>query len=196
MRFKSLAMLFLPTTLMIPAMLAMAQDKRIGAPPGPLELDLGYSYLRTNAPPGGCGCFSLNGGSLGLAWPVARNRFAMAAEMNIVNQPDALKAGNSLTLSTYLAGARYRPLTKGRWQPWVEAMIGAALASGTLTTASGAGTPSAAFAAQAGGGLDMGLNKRLALRLVRIDYLPTVFNNGSNDHQNNLRLGAGVILRF
>ena len=28
-----------------------------------IELGANYNYARTNAPPGGCGCFSLNGGS-------------------------------------------------------------------------------------------------------------------------------------
>jgi hypothetical protein len=32
--------------------------------------------------------------------------------------------------------------------------------------------------------------------LVEADYLVTTFDNGSNNHQNNLRVGAGVVLRF
>jgi hypothetical protein len=29
----------------------------------PFEVSLGYSYVRANASPGQCGCFSMNGGS-------------------------------------------------------------------------------------------------------------------------------------
>ena len=35
-----------------------ASDKPLRA-----ELALGYTYLRRNAPPGGCGCFNVNGRS-------------------------------------------------------------------------------------------------------------------------------------
>jgi peptidoglycan-associated lipoprotein len=31
------------------------------------ELALGYTYMHSNAPPCGCGCFNLNGGSATVA---------------------------------------------------------------------------------------------------------------------------------
>lgn len=41
-----------------------------------------------------------------------------------------------------------------------------------------------------GGGLDLRVSKRVALRLVQADYNPTFFGRG---HQNNFRLSFGVV---
>jgi len=46
------------------------------------------------------------------------------------------------------------------------------------------------------GGLDIGLTRHIALRVFEADYYLTRFDNGVNDHQNNLRIAAGVIIRF
>jgi hypothetical protein len=53
-----------------------------------------------------------------------------------------------------------------------------------------------AFAMTAGGGLDIGFTPHIALRAFEADYYLTRFENGTNDHQNNLRLGAGVMVRL
>jgi hypothetical protein len=60
----------------------------------------------------------------------------------------------------------------------------------------GAGNAGAAFAADFGGGVDLSLNRRFSLRLIQADYLLTTFDNGSNNHQNNLRISAGVVIHF
>jgi hypothetical protein len=75
-------------------------------------------------------------------------------------------------------------------------MIGAGHASGRLIASSRATIPSMALAGQSGGGLDLRLNQRVALRLFRIDRVPATFNNGGNNRQNNFRLGAGVAFRL
>jgi hypothetical protein len=48
----------------------------------------------------------------------------------------------------------------------------------------------------AGGGLDIGLTRHIAVRAFEADYYLTRFDNGVNDHQNNLRIAAGVVIRF
>ena len=60
---------------------------------------------------------------------------------------------------------------------------------------SGIPGPSNAFAA-AGGGVDFQFSHIFAIRLIQADYYYTRFPNGVNDHQNNLRIGAGVFVRF
>jgi len=47
-----------------------------------------------------------------------------------------------------------------------------------------------------GGGFDYRLSRRLSLRPIQADYLFTHFPNGTNDHQNNLRLTTGLAVRF
>jgi peptidoglycan-associated lipoprotein len=47
-----------------------------------------------------------------------------------------------------------------------------------------------------GGGLDIRLTRHLSLRPGELDYFYTRFPNGGNDHQNNLRVAAGMSYRF
>ena len=49
------------------------------------------------------------------------------------------------------------------------------------------------FALALGGGLDVTVNDRLAIRVVQIDYLRTSFFDGT---QNKGRIAAGIVLRF
>ena len=164
----------------------------------PLELALTYNWARSNAPPGGCGCFSLNGASLQLAWPVKAKGLAFTASLAVVNQPSALSTGNSLTLGTFLLGAQYR-LAKAdsRWQPFAEVLAGGARASGKMIASNRAAEGAdLTFAGEAGGGRDFRLSRRWLLRAVQVDYLADTVNNGSNNHQNILRVNTGVALRF
>jgi peptidoglycan-associated lipoprotein len=163
------------------------------------ELALGYSYLHSNAPPGGCGCFNLNGGSGTFAWPVKPGSFALVGDVTAVHAGAAAGTGDNLTLSAFTAGARYLPRL-GRWpvQPYGQALVGLAHSSGTLVqgTNPAAQNAGAAFAANLGGGLDLRASRRFSVRLIEADYLVTTFDNGVNNHQNNLRIGAGLVVRF
>ncbi|MGA8939799.1 MAG: outer membrane beta-barrel protein [Acidobacteriaceae bacterium] len=163
------------------------------------ELALEYTYLHSNLPPGGCGCFAMNGGSAQFAWPILNSGFSVAADATIATQSNTAASGYSLTLSTFTAGTRYRPAQlHGAWQPFGELLAGGSHASGTLASGANpaAGNASFAFAMMTGGGIDLRINSHFSLRLAQADYLLTTFDNGSNNHQNNLRLSAGVVLRF
>jgi hypothetical protein len=83
-------------------------------------------------------------------------------------------------------------------QPFGQVLAGLARSSGTLVQGSppGAGNAGAAFPANLGGGLDLSASRRFSIRLVEADYLLTTFDNGSNNHQNNLRISAGVVIHF
>ena len=182
---------------------AVAQSDAQPAPatdkPFRAELELGYSYLRSNAPPGGCGCFNLNGGNATFAWPVHTGSFALAGDVTVAHAGSAANTGDSLTLSTFTAGGRYSPhVSHSPLQPFGQALVGLAHSSGTLVAGAnpGAANAGAAFAANLGGGLDLSASRRFSIRLIEADYLVTTFNNGANNHQNNLRIGAGVVLHF
>ncbi len=163
------------------------------------ELAVQYNYERSNAPPGGCTCFSLNGASASFAWPVKPGGFALVGDVGVAHAGSITSSGLSLTLSTFTAGTRYLPrLGASKVQPFGQVLVGFAhsggtLVSGTNTSVSNAG---AAFAATMGGGVDLRLNRRFSVRMVEADYLLTTFKNGDNDHQNNLRLSAGAVFHF
>lgn len=61
----------------------------------------------------------------------------------------------------------------------------------------GAAYPRAnSFQAGAGGGLEFSLRGSLFLRLPQVEYLYTSFPNNSTGWRNNLRIGAGISIRF
>jgi outer membrane immunogenic protein len=163
------------------------------------ELALDYSYLRSNAPQGNCGCFNMNGGSATFAWPLGSGKFALTGNVTIAHAGTVSTSGDNLTLSTFTAGMRYLPPMKSRlFQPFGQALLGFAHSSGTLVQGAnpGAANAGAAFAGNFGGGLDLRVNPRFSIRLVEADYLLTTFDNGTNNHQNNLRISAGVVIHF
>jgi hypothetical protein len=102
-------------------------------------------------------------------------------------------------MSTYTAGMRYSPkLGHSVLQPFGQALVGLGHASGTLVNGTGTnvGNAGAAFASIMGGGADWRLSRRWSIRLAEVDYLLTTFDNGGNNHQNNLRINTGVVVRF
>jgi peptidoglycan-associated lipoprotein len=180
---------------------AAAQLSQAPPPERPMRSDLAvdYSYLRSNAPPGGCTCFNLNGVSVNIAFPALPGRFALVGDLTIDNVSKVNTSGYSLTLSTFTVGARYLPkLRHSPFQPFAQIMAGGAHASGSLTLPPNplAQNATLSFAASIGGGLDVHLNKRFGIRLAQADYYPTTFDNGSNNHQNNFRLSAGAVIHF
>lgn len=163
------------------------------------DLALGYTYLHSNAPPGGCGCFNLNGGNATFAWPLGSGQFALAGDVTIAHAATVTTSGDNLTLSTFTAGVRYLPpLRLSSLQPFGQVLLGLAHSSGTLVRGSnpGAANAGAAFAGNFGGGLDLHATARFSVRLVEADYLLTSFDNGSNNHQNDLRISAGAVIHF
>jgi len=158
---------------------------------------LTYHWVRTNAQPGDCGCFGLNGGGVSASWNF-RPRWALVTEMSGEYAGKGSSSGNSLTLISYLAGVRYR--SSSRWpsrtyvmQPFAELLAGAAHSSGGIA---GAAEGTTAFATRMGGGIDLPVSSRFAIRVVQIDYDLTGFRNTVNDHQNNLLVAAGLTFRW
>jgi outer membrane immunogenic protein len=161
-----------------------------------LEVGADYNYVRSNVPAGSCGCFGLNGGSGWVAFKFSRS-LGVVAEIASQTASNISSTGADLTLTSFLAGPRYTFTHAGRFAPFAQVLVGGAHAGGTLAPGS-SGLPgsSNAFAMTAGGGLDIGLTRHIAVRAFEADYYLTRFDNGVNDHQNNLRIEAGVVIRF
>ena len=163
---------------------------------GRFEVGADYNFLRSNAPPGGCGCFGMNGGDGWAGW-----RFAN--ELSAVVQVGAERASGingtsaDLTLLAFMGGPRLKLRQTRLIQPFAQALFGGAHASGLLTPAStGVAGSATVFALTAGGGLDLRPGHLFSIRAVEVDYLYTQFNNGVNQRQNNLRVSAGVFFHF
>jgi len=47
-----------------------------------------------------------------------------------------------------------------------------------------------------GGSLLLPLGRRLFIRVAQVEYLSSWLSNEGNNHQNNIRFGAGFVLRI
>jgi peptidoglycan-associated lipoprotein len=161
------------------------------------ELAFDYSYVHTNAPPGGCGCFSMNGGGGSYAYHFGP-QFAMVADVEAVHASKIDGTSADLTLTSFLAGPRFyyrRPAA--RLVPYGQILLGAVRGTGGLAAANSNGEPSSAvFGSTLGGGLEYNLSHSFTLRVVEVDYFVTTFDNMVNGRQNNLRVTAGAAYHF
>jgi len=161
-----------------------------------MQLGVNYDYVGANAPPGGCGCFSLNGGSGWFGYNFDRS-LALVGEVSGSHAGNINGTPSDLTLTSYLFGPRYSRQFKNRLLPFAQVLLGGAHASGALTPSpSGVASSANSFAMTLGGGLDIRMGHRLALRPLQADYYLTRFPNGVNGHQNNFRLAAGIVFYF
>ena len=164
--------------------------------PRSFEIGANYNFVHTNVPPGGCGCFSLEGGSVWASYGFTQT-FSAVGEVAVQHSSNVGGSGQSLLLTSYTIGSRYTFATRGRFQPFGQVLVGGVHAGGSFAPGAG-GFPgsSNSVAVLAGGGLNFGLNRYLWLRAFQADYYLTHFANGINNHQNNLRISAGFVVRF
>jgi len=165
-----------------------------------VEVALGYTYVRARSVvPGGC-CFNMNGGSASVA--VGINRWlSLAGEFGGYYTGNVQGTGNSLSVFPFIFGPRFSYRRNDRVTPFAQGLFGGGHAGGTLYTQafqSGAAPPSArtAFAMAVGGGLDVNVTQRWAIRAFQADWFFTEFPNGASDHEHNFRLTTGVVMRF
>lgn len=159
------------------------------------EAAVTYNWVHTNAPPDGCGCFSMNGASGSFAFRLTHS-ISLVGEAGGVTTGNVDATGLDLTLSDYLAGARYSLRRSSRWTPFAQVLLGAAHASGGLSPSELGIGSSTAFAMTAGGGLDFNINHHFAVRAFQTDYYLTLLPNLADDHQNNFRFSTGIVYRF
>jgi len=171
---------------------AAAQDKfHFGAP----VITLTYAPEEAKAAGVSCGCFWLQGGAADVAFPLYKG-LSVAAAFTGADKSN-ITPGVNLAKIAYLAGPRYAFGSSHSTQLFGEALFGAAHAFNGVFPAPGAPTSTAnSFAAQIGGGLDIGLTKGFALRALQIDYVRTALPNNGANTQNDLRLAVGLSYRF
>jgi outer membrane immunogenic protein len=190
---RSIALL---TGLLLGATTA-AMGQAVSSPTAGGDVALTYHWVRSNTQPADCGCFGLNGGGISASWHFSE-KWAAVAEVSGEHADDGPSTGNSLTLVSYFAGARYmlpQPWQHGSHspQPFAQVLVGAAHAGGGIA---GAGDGTIAFASRVGGGIDVPLTLHFAIRALQVDYDLTNFQNSTNNHQNNLLVGAGIVYRW
>jgi hypothetical protein len=146
------------------------------------ELSGGYSNLWAHF---NGSSFRLNGGNLSLAENV-NSWFGGRFELNAFQGPEAGLNVSAITL-TYGPVFTYR--RSDRVVPFAHVQVGGIYGSrGYL----GISQNAFKFALASGGGVDLGINRRFAVR-VQADYLMTQF---LGLRQNNLQTSVGLVYRF
>jgi opacity protein-like surface antigen len=176
-----------------------------------VELFLGYSYLHAMPASDENRMVWLNGGSTSIAFNFNRHLGLVGDFGGFADSEVKLNIGNSSSVVdsdgkayTYLVGPRFSFRNHTRVTPFVQALFGGMHASEVLlSNCSGSGcTPlpkENKFAMTAGGGLDIGVSRHVAIRLVQAEYLMTSFKNlgtGADARQNDMRLSSGIVFRF
>jgi hypothetical protein len=165
------------------------------------EIAVDYSFMRANATPGQCGCFNLNGGSAEFAIHLYRN-FSAVADITGDHAGTTSVSGQSLSLLSYTGGPRFsypvRPSQRTRITPFVQGLVGTVHGfdapfpngSGTLSNSANA------LAILVGGGIDIAVSHRFAIRAVQVDYGLNHLPDNANNSENLLRISTGVIFRI
>ena len=89
------------------------------------ELGANYNYFHANAPPGQCGCFSLNGGSGTVIYNVT-SRWAAVADLTLGHAGNVNNSGQNITIFNYLFGPRYTRRMRSRFVPYGQILLGGA----------------------------------------------------------------------
>ncbi len=155
------------------------------------EIGLNYSYIHANAPPGQCGCFSLNGGSATAILNV-RPRLSIVADVAVAHANHVNGTQQNITIINYLFGPRYSRRSSGRFVPYAQVLFGGAKEKVNFQFVINRN----AFGLAAGGGVTTRLSRRIGFNIVQVDYIYTRIPNGNNNSQNDTRVGTGLIYRF
>jgi opacity protein-like surface antigen len=97
----------------------------------------------------------------------------------------------------FLGGVQFAARNQRRVRPFAHALVGASLFRGLTSDRSPAGNvftidDATSFAMAFGGGLDVRVSERVAVRIIQADYAPTFFGAG---RQDNFRLSFGVVFK-
>lgn len=145
-----------------------------------LEVSAGYSY--TNFRSDTIVTADCNGGYVSLAGN-------FTDWLGVTGGVDICKVSSGSTATTYMVGPKFAYRKCCRVTPFADALLGRVHVSSGFPSVTGA---AGSFAFKVGGGIDLAVTCRIAIRLIEADYLLTRLNSAS---QNNFRLSAGIVLR-
>lgn len=188
----------LRTSLLLGAVSITAiASARAQAPASGHEVDLAVTYLsaRSNLTPGQF--FWQQGGDAELS---ATFYHGLGLAMNIAGSEAQNIAGSGVDLNMVTAtfGPRYtQTLPSHKLAVFGQGLIGVSNAwNSVFPETTGATTDANSFALQVGGGVDLRLTRHWAVRPIQADWVRTDLPNATTNVQNNLRLGAGIVLRI
>jgi outer membrane immunogenic protein len=156
-----------------------------------LEFGFGYTYMHSNAPPSGCGCFSLNGG-YGSMIVHSVHGIALVADLSSARAGNVNGTTQNITVFDALFGPRYYYHPERHYTPYVQALIGGTEEGSNYLAVQGA----TSFAASGGGGVNMRLSRYWGWNIGEVDYVYSRLPNAGNDRQSDLRVSTGITFRL
>ncbi len=160
-----------------------------------LEAYGGYYYARFNVNASAAGgapseTFNGNGGGGQLEYN-ANNWLGVVGDMAGYGATATTNGALVGGAFTYLFGPRVN-FRRGKVTPFAQTLFG-----GILTT-DGIGHSGYEnnFAMTAGGGIDFKVSRHVSVRPVQAEYFMTKIPDGLNNRQDNLRIGAGIVVRL
>ena len=193
-----------------------------------VETSPAFMYIHTSPVLGASQSFNCAGGGGTIAYNIS-SMFGIAADLGgckVYGLNNTFGIGSRVQGNefTYLFGPRITFRSSSAFRPFVEVNFGGervsiSCSNGNLGNACGSILPAQlaalpavanstattfsknAFAMTAGGGFDIKLSKKIALRLVQVEYLYTRFGNScafpicsQNNNQNSFRLKSGIVI--
>lgn len=160
------------------------------------ELATGYSYIRIEGS-------DLHGWNVSLAGNVNRNLGIVVDVAGNYNSEESTIGtaitSSDLTLTSVMAGFRVSERSHGIFTPFAHALFGMVRVNADLTVNQSGTTPSTStndvtgFSTAIGGGLDIAIGQRVALRLFQGDYL-LIRSDGFK--REGARISTGIVWRF
>lgn len=158
---------------------------------GRMEVGANYNFFHANAPPGHCGCFSLNGGSGTFVYNLTP-AWGAVADIMVAHASNVNNSGQNITIFNYLFGPRYSVRRFNRFVPYAQVMLGGAKEDVNFQFTINRN----AFGFLGGGGVTTTLKPRLGLTIIEADWIHTRIPNAVNDRQNDIRIVTGITYRF
>lgn len=194
--FPSAVPAFIVAGILMATVSAAAQRSPQAFGPAPsLEVAVTYNAARGAGVAGDH--FWMQGGSAQLEGRFYRG-WGLAADVGGLHVANINSTGVGLDMVTATFGPRYTWSPKhARWSVFAQGLAGEAFGMNSIFPGPlAASSTSNSFAIKAGGGLNIALSRHFALRAIEADYLSTRFANTTNNEQNNVALGAGLVLRL
>jgi hypothetical protein len=167
--------------------------------PAASRLDLAFTYNAQDSNLTSGNKFWMQGGSVQMTDTLTR-RFGLTADLSGTGSGKISPSGAGLTLLTITVGPTYSltfPRHKEAQRPvrfFGEALAGLANGfSSVFPGTQGAQSTARSLAVKMGGGMDIDLTPRIAVRVLQADWLRTQLPNGASNVQNNLQVGAGIV---
>jgi hypothetical protein len=163
--------------------------------PASTSFDVAVTYIASRAGVISDNSFWMQGGSVQMHGRFWRG-LGVVADVAGLHTKSINHSGVGLDLVTATFGPRYSWSPRGaRYSLFGQALAGEANGiNSTFPGISRAVSAADSLAVQLGGGINLAVKRHLAIRALEADWLRTQLPNSTTSVQNNLRLGAGIVL--